>query len=117
LSKSTSAERAARGAETKRQQNRSVKSATKSSTGKAEDLIAAGDRVKAQKAVTEAISILDKSVKTKVLHLNTASRRKANLMKHFNKAFGKEPLPAEAKSARKKPAAKKQAPAITKEEK
>jgi small subunit ribosomal protein S20 len=116
LAKSTSAERAARTAESKRQQNRSVKSHSKSATIKAEELIASGDRAKAQTAVTEAISRLDKSVKTKILHLNTASRRKANLMKHFNKAFGKESPPTEAKPARKKPAAKKLAPAKTKEE-
>ncbi len=104
--KSTSAERAARTAETKRQQNRSLKSAGKSLITKAEELIAAGDKEKAQSAVAEAIRALDKSVKKNVLHLNTASRRKSSLIRKFNKTFQKE-APAEKKPSTRRRAAKK----------
>jgi small subunit ribosomal protein S20 len=106
--KSTSAERAARSSETKRQQNRSLKSAGKSKIIKAGEQIASGDREKANVALNDAIRSLDKSVKKKILHLNTASRRKSSLVKKFNKAFGKESRVAEKKPAAKGKAAKKE---------
>lgn len=106
--KSTSAERAARTAETKRHQNRSLKSMGKSLITKAEAAIAAGDREKAQPAMTEAIRTLDKSVKKNILHLNTASRRKSSLTIKFNKAFSKESVAAENKPVAKSKATKKE---------
>ena len=104
--KSTSAERAARTAENKRVQNQSVKSRSKTMVVIANERITGGDREKALAALTAAISSLDKSVKKRVLHLNTASRRKAALMKKFNKAYGKEAAtvtkPPEKKKTTKK---------------
>jgi small subunit ribosomal protein S20 len=107
--KSTSAERAARSSETKRQQNRSLKSAGKSKIIKADEQIASGDREKATTALNDAIRSIDKSVKKKILHLNTASRRKSGLVKKFNKAFGKENPLGKSKPAAKGKAAKKEA--------
>jgi len=112
------AERAAREAEAKRQRNRAVKSSTKTYIDKAEEVIAGGDAAKAKVAVKEAISRVDKAVKSKIIHPNTAAHRKSNLMKKLNKAFGAQVLPAreaKVKKAVKKPAAKKaKAPAVKK---
>jgi small subunit ribosomal protein S20 len=106
--KSTSAERAARSSETKRHQNRSLKSAGKSKITKAREQIASGDREKAKVALNDAIRSIDKSVKKKILHLNTASRRKSGLVRKFNKAFSKEGAAGENKPAAKVKAAKKE---------
>lgn len=85
MPKSTSAQRAARTSERKRARNRSIKSATKTYVAKAEKLIQGNDLDLAQAAVKEAISVLDKAAKKKVLHPNTASRRKSRLTKKLNK--------------------------------
>ena len=82
---SKSAQKAARSGERKRLRNRSVKSATKTNLIKAEKAIDSDDFELAQKAVTETIRILDKAAKKKVIHPNTASRRKSRLMKKLNK--------------------------------
>jgi small subunit ribosomal protein S20 len=101
------AERAAREAEAKRQRNRGVKSSTKTYIDKAEEMIAGGDAEKAKAAVKEAISKVDKAAKSGILHANTASHRKAKLMKKLNAAFGAQALPARKKAATKKKAAPK----------
>jgi small subunit ribosomal protein S20 len=86
LPRSTSAQRAARTGERKRLRNRSTKSATKTYVAKAEKLVHDNELEPAQAAVLEAISVLDKAAKKKVIHPNTASRRKSRLMKKLNKA-------------------------------
>jgi len=86
LPRSTSAQRAARTGERKRIRNRSIKSVTKTYVGKAEKLVHGNQIESAKLAVLEAISVLDKAAKKKVIHPNTASRRKSRLMKKFNKA-------------------------------
>lgn len=83
---STSAQKAARTGERKRLRNRSIKSATKTYVTKAENLIHGSELEPAQTAVLKAISVLDKAAKKKVIHPNTASRRKSRLMKKLNKA-------------------------------
>jgi small subunit ribosomal protein S20 len=83
---STSAQKAARTGERKRLRNRSIKSATKTYVTKAENLIHGSELEPAQTAVLKAISVLDKAAKKKIIHPNTASRRKSRLMKKLNKA-------------------------------
>jgi len=84
LPKSKSALKAARVAERKRLRNKSVKSATKTLTSRAESLIASNDLESAEQAVRAAISALDRAAKKGVIHPNTAARRKSRLMKKFN---------------------------------
>jgi small subunit ribosomal protein S20 len=107
------AERAAREAEAKRQRNRSVKSSTKTYIDKAQEMIAGGDASKAKVAVKEAISKVDKAVKSNIIHPNTAGHRKSMLMRKLNKAFGgSQALPA--KEAKAKKAAKAKKPVVKK---
>ncbi len=112
MPRTKTAERAAREAEAKRQRNRGVKSSTKTYIDKAEETIAGGDAAKAKVAVKEAISKVDKAVKSKIIHPNTAGHRKSMLMRKLNKAFGgAQALPAreaKARKAAKKPAVKKE---------
>jgi small subunit ribosomal protein S20 len=91
------AERAARESEYKKQRNRSTRSAVKTYIDRAADMIAAGDEEKAKQAVNEAFKHIDKAAKNNTIHENTASRRKANLMKKLNKAFGNQTLTATTK--------------------
>lgn len=97
MPRTASAEREARAAEIKRQRNRSVKSATKTMTDKAYDFIETKDLEKSKIAVRKAISQLDKAVKAKVIHPSTAARRKSNLMRKLNAAFGIQTLPSKPK--------------------
>ena len=73
MPRSMSAQRAARTGERKRVRNRSIKSVTKTYVGKAEKLIHGNQVESAKSAVLEAISVLDKAAKKKVIHPNTAS--------------------------------------------
>jgi small subunit ribosomal protein S20 len=107
LPRTLSAERAARAAEVKRQRNRSVRTAIKTYISNAETAIASGDIEKAKMAVKEAISQVDLAVKGKVLHANTGARRKSNLMKKLNKAFGAQLLAGEVKKPVKKKATRR----------
>ncbi len=102
MPKSKSAQKAARVGERKRLRNRSIKSATKTSVTKSEKLISGTETEPAKAAVLEAISILDKAAKKKVIHLNTASRRKSRLMKKFNKAKLSATTKTEATGTKKK---------------
>ena len=81
-----SAQKAARAGEKRRLQNRSVKSAIKTHTTKVEKLIADNEIELAQSEVTTTITLLDKAAKRKIVHPNTASRRKSRLTKRLNKA-------------------------------
>jgi small subunit ribosomal protein S20 len=109
------AERAAREAEAKKLRNRGVKSSTKTYIDKAEESITGGDAEKARAAVKEAVSRVDKAVKSGIIHPNTASHRKSKLMNKLNKAFGMQTLPARKKATPKKKAAPKaKKPAVKK---
>lgn len=103
MPKSASAQKAARASGRKRVRNRSIKSASKTYVAKAENLIQGKELDSARAAVAEAISVLDKAAKKRVIHPNTASRRKSRLMKKLNKAKA-----TTAKTATAKPATKKQ---------
>lgn len=86
MPKIKSAQKAARVAERNRLRNKSVRSATKTSVTRAEEVILSNDAESAQQAVVDAISTLDKATKKGVLHRNTAARHKSRLMKKFNQA-------------------------------
>jgi len=84
LPKTKTAEKSARSAVRKAERNKAIKSGTKSKVTRAEKLIASKKDGEAGAAVTEAISSLDRAAKRKVIHANTASRKKSRLMKKFN---------------------------------
>ncbi len=71
----------------RRVRNRSTTRALKTHMGKAEKLIANGDRAAAEEAVKTAIVALDKAVQKGVVHRNNAARHKSSLMRRFNQAF------------------------------
>jgi len=84
LPKTKTAEKSARSAERKAERNKAIKSGTKSKITRAEKLIASKKGSEAGTAVTEAISSLDRAAKRKVIHANTAARKKSRLMKKLN---------------------------------
>jgi small subunit ribosomal protein S20 len=99
LPRTKSAERAARVSEKRRVVNRSIKSATKTHITSAEKLISENKLEPAREAVKKAVSALDRAAKRKVLHPNTAARRKSRLTKKLNKAA--LVIPEESKKAAK----------------
>jgi small subunit ribosomal protein S20 len=84
LPKTKTAEKSARSAKRKAERNKAIKSGTKSTITRAEKLIASKKGAEASTAVTEAISSLDRAAKRKVIHANTAARKKSRLMKKLN---------------------------------
>ena len=87
MPKSKSVQKAARAAERRQLRNKSVRSATKTYVTKAEKLILNNELEAAQPAVVAAVSSLDKAAKKKVIHPNTAARRKSHLTKKLNRAM------------------------------
>ena len=86
MSKTSSAKKAARTSERKKLRNKAILSATKTHIARAEKLAQSNDAEAAQKEMAIAISVLDKAAKKKVIHPNTAARRKSRLVKKLNKA-------------------------------
>ena len=84
MPKTKTAEKSARSSERKAERNKAIKSGTKSKITRAEKLIASKKGAEAGPAVTEAISSLDRAAKRKVIHPNTAARKKSRLMKKLN---------------------------------
>lgn len=68
----------------KAERNKTVRSETKTAISKAEKLVSAKGGDEAKSAVTAAISSLDKAAKKKIIHPNTAARKKSRLMKKLN---------------------------------
>ena len=89
MPKTKTAEKSARSAARKAERNKGIRSVTKSSVTKAEKLVASKKGEDAKAAVTEAISALDRAAKKKVIHPNTAARKKSRLMKKLNAATKK----------------------------
>ena len=89
--KSSSAEKAARVSIKKRERNKSARSQVKTDITRAEKLIFAGDLEAARKAVTAAVSALDKAAEKKILHANNAARRKSRLLKKIAQAQAAPP--------------------------
>ena len=65
----------------KNAENRAVKSQIKTETIKFEAAVAQKEVESAQALLSQAVSTLDSAVSKKVIHKNTASRRKARLAK------------------------------------
>lgn len=72
--------------ERKRLRNQPIRSQCKTSVTKAEKLIFSGKLDDARKAVTDAVSTLDKAAEKGVIHPNNAARRKSRLVKKLNSA-------------------------------
>ena len=89
MPKTKTAEKSARSSARKAEHNKAIKSSTKSAITKVEKLTASSNGAEASVAMTEAISLLDRAVKKKVIHPNTAARKKSRLMKKFNAASKK----------------------------
>ena len=90
---SKSALKQARVAGRRQLRNKSIRSQVKTNITKAEKLIFSGDLEAAGKAVSEAVSALDKAAEKKMVHANNAARRKSRLLKKLNKAAA-QPKPA-----------------------
>jgi len=65
--------------------NRSTRSFTRSRVKAASELIASGSKSGDDSALRSAVSALDKAVTKRVLHRNTAARKKSRLAKQYNK--------------------------------
>ena len=98
MSKTSSAEKATRTAERKKLHNKAIRSATKTHITRVEKLVQSNDAEAAKKAVVVAISALDRAAKSKVIHPNTAARRKSRLMKKVNKTAPASTITAKTKT-------------------
>lgn len=70
--------------EKRRARNNATKRRIKATSKSTLNYIAADDVEAAQAELTKAISLLDKAVKKKTLHKNTAARRKSKLTRSYN---------------------------------
>lgn len=86
MPRSKSAQKSARVAERRRLRNKSIRSAAKTRVTQAEKLILASELEPAQRAVVAATSALDKAAKKRIIHPNTAARRKSRLSKKLSRA-------------------------------
>ena len=86
MPKTKTAEKSARSSARKTERNKAIKSSTRGAVSKAEKLMASHKSAEASEAVTQAISLLDRAAKKKVIHPNTAARKKSRLMKKLNTA-------------------------------
>jgi small subunit ribosomal protein S20 len=84
LPKTKTAEKSARSAARKAERNKAIRSSTRTEVAKAEKLVTGKKSEDAQAAVVQAISSLDKAARKKVIHRNTAARKKSRLMKKLN---------------------------------
>lgn len=89
MPKTKTAEKSARSSARKAERNKAIKSNTKSAVTKAEKLIASKKSSEAETEVKQAISSLDRAAKKKVIHPNTAARKKSRLMKKLNTSANK----------------------------
>lgn len=84
MPKTKTAEKSARSAARKAERNKAIRSSTRTEVAKAEKLVTGKKSADAQAAVVQAISSLDKAARKKVIHRNTAARKKSRLMKKLN---------------------------------
>lgn len=73
----------------RRMHNRIAKKIIKTSSRKALEAAAANDAPKAEEAYRAAVAKIDKAGARRVLHPNTAARRKSKLARQFNAALAK----------------------------
>ncbi|HEY77261.1 MAG TPA: 30S ribosomal protein S20 [Thermoflexia bacterium] len=71
----------------RRLRNRMYRSRAKTAIKKARRLIEAGQLEEAREAIRIAYSALDKAAEKGIIHKNNAARRKARLMRLYNKAL------------------------------
>jgi small subunit ribosomal protein S20 len=83
---SKSAQKMVRVSSRRQQRNKSARSEVKTNITKAEKLIFSGDLENARKAVTTAVSSLDKASEKGILHRNNTARRKSRLLKKLDEA-------------------------------
>ncbi len=84
MPKTKTAEKSARSAARKAERNKAIRSSTRTDVAKAEKLVTGKKSEDAQVAIVQAISSLDKAARKKVIHRNTAARKKSRLMKKLN---------------------------------
>jgi small subunit ribosomal protein S20 len=84
LPKTKTAEKSARSAARKAERNKAIRSSTRTDVAKAEKLVTGKKSEDARAAVVQAISSLDKAARKRVIHRNTAARKKSRLMKKLN---------------------------------
>ena len=89
MPKTKTAEKSARSAARKAERNKAIRSSTRTDVAKAEKLVTGKKSEDAQAAVVQAISSLDKAARKKVIHRNTAARKKSRLMKKLNASIKK----------------------------
>lgn len=68
--------------------NKRVKSAMRTAVRRFREAMAAGDRAAAELALRRAVSMVDRAVTKGVAHRNTAARKKSQLCRSFDQAFG-----------------------------
>lgn len=94
-----------------RARNKAVRTSSRTAIKKARTAVSEGG-AEAEAVVREAMSVLDRAAKRRVIHPNAAARHKSRLMSRLNKvAAGEEAAP---KRARKSPAKKTATKAATK---
>ena len=71
--------------ERKRARNKAVRSAVKTSLTRAQKLISKKEAEAGSAEVVQALSMLDRAAKKRVIHPNQAARRKSRLMKKLNR--------------------------------
>jgi len=91
-----------------RDRNRSIKSRTRTSLGKALAAIQ-DDASTAEEAVRNAVSALDRAAQAGVIHDNAAARGKSRLLKRYNLATANKVM-ADAAAAASQPETKPKAP-------
>ncbi len=70
--------------------NGSVRTATRTAIGKALRSVESGDATAAEPIVKQAISVLDRAVRKRVLHKNNVARRKSRISAKLNRIRGSE---------------------------
>ncbi len=70
--------------------NGSVRTATRTAISKALRAVESGDVAVAEPVVKDAISILDRAVRKRVLHKNNVARRKSRIAAKLNRIRGTE---------------------------
>ena len=91
-----SAKKALRTALRRKERNYARRSTVKSSLKEVTDAVSAGDATKAAAAARLAMAQVDRALKGKVLHRNTAARRKSQIAKLLVRA-GAPAAPAKTK--------------------
>ena len=76
--------------ERRRKRNRSVRRTVKTYVTNTEKLIASGQVDEAKAMMLQTTSALDKAARRKVIHRNSAARRKSRLMRALNQISGEQ---------------------------